>query len=97
MKFIDNIPGRLCEKLSARALPVVQRFVSKAFVEEVCRDLKYCWRERYWSPLLTLLACVHKQLAGLSARKIEDWAAGLADTPGHSERDGHGFCMARSR
>jgi len=102
MNVIDHIPERLCGKIAARALPVVQHFLSKAFVETVCREAKYGWRERCWPPLLTLLACVHKQLADLSARQVEDWAAGLgglnADgTLAATVRDGHAFCMARAR
>jgi len=97
MNVIDRNPERLCEKISERALPVVQHFLSKAFVERVCSESKHRWRKRCWPPLLTLLACIHKQLAGLSARQIEDWAAGLAGALTGGVRDGHAFCMARAR
>jgi len=97
MSVIGQTSKQLCEKITERALPLVQHFLSRAFVEGVCRDAKYRWRQRCWPPLLTLLACIHKQLANLSAREAEDWAAGLAGTLAGGARDGHGFCMARAR
>jgi hypothetical protein len=97
MNVIGQTSQRLCEKICERAVPVVQHFLSRTFVEEVCRDAKYRWRNRGWPPLLTLLACIHKQLTCLSARQIEDWAAGLAGTLSDGARDGHAFCMARIR
>jgi putative transposase len=97
MSVIVQTSKQLCDKISEHAVPVLQKFLSRAFVETVCREAKYSWRERGWPPLLTLLACIHKQLACLSARQIEDWACGLGETLADGVRDGHAFCMARIR
>src|SRR5439155_611707 len=48
-------------------------------------------------PLITLLACIKKQLEpGTSARDIEDWLASLASAF-RACRDGSVFCQARAR
>ncbi len=55
------------------------------------------WRTCLFSPLPTLLACLHKQLApGTSCRDVEDWAASLLP-PSETINAGDDFCEARKR
>lgn len=97
MNIIDESPADLSKKILSRALPVVQHFISKTFIEEMCRECGHRWRERFWGPALTMLACIYKQLANASARQVEDWTASLGDLSGSGPRDGHDFCSARGR
>ena len=97
MNIIDESAADLNKKILSRALPVVQHFISKAFLEELCRECGHRWRERFWGPALTMLACIYKQLANASARQVEDWTASLGDLSGSGPRDGHDFCSARGR
>ena len=74
----------------------VRAWLSNARVEAWCREAQYRWRTRVFDPVVTLTACVFKQLApGRSARHIEDWVDGLAD--GEGGGDGNDFCRARAR
>jgi len=74
-----------------------QTMTSTALIEAWCRSAGHDWREQVFGPVVTLLACVYKQLQGASARQVEDWIASFSPAEEASPRDGSDFCAARSR
>ncbi|MBV8070757.1 MAG: IS4 family transposase [Acidobacteriaceae bacterium] len=65
-------------------------------IESWCHAEGYVWRRRIWEPVVTLLACVFKQLTRGSTREVEDWIASLYGD-GSAQRYGSNFCAARQR
>lgn len=57
----------------------------------------HVWRDRVFTPVPSFLACILKQMGGLSARKVEDALAVLDPKFARAIRDGKDFCMARAR
>src|SRR5947209_8377084 len=84
-------------KILRSALNPVREFVTAAVVRQACARAKYNWRAGLWCPLLSILACVWKEMEGASARQVEDWIATLAPSELSGYRDGKDFCDARSR
>lgn len=74
-----------------------QTFLPETLIRQWCRELKYRFRERYWNPVHTLWACVWKQSASASARKVEDRQALERDDGALPQRRGSAFCAARVR
>jgi hypothetical protein len=98
MNVIDTIPVRNREKILWNALLPVQRFISEEQVKGWCKEIGYVWRDRVFGPMVTLLACIKKELKpGMSARQIEDWMASFSIGEPEDSRDGHDFCDARKR
>lgn len=97
MKGIGGKHAALKQKILDGALNPVRALVPQALVEDLCRTCGHAWRERLMNPLLTVLACVYKQMEpGTSARAVEDWMAGLSGVA-NTARDGKTFCDARTR
>lgn len=94
-----GLPDReLQQNRSARALNSVRKHLPNELILRCCHQAGHRWRERLWPPLLTVLACVWKQLlATASARQIEDWARSLAFNLGKGSSAGADFCAARAR
>ncbi len=79
------------------ALSFLQGFLCRSLVEAWAVAGGHRWRTCLFSPLPTLLACLHKQLApGTSCRDVEDWAASLLP-PSETINAGDDFCEARKR
>jgi hypothetical protein len=98
MNVIDTIPVRNREKILWRALLPIQNLLSVEQVESWCKEVGYVWRDRIFGPMVTLLACIKKELEpGVSARQIEDWVASFDIGNPENLRDGHDFCDARKR
>jgi hypothetical protein len=96
MKSIGDSSVRVAEKIKAAALLPVRAWLPNAEVEGWCRDAGHAWRSRVFDPLVTLAACIYKQLSrGRSARQVEDWIDGLGQRQGGG--DGLDFCRARAR
>lgn len=94
---IDADGDRLYKKRESRALNPVRRHLTEALVAEGCRLADHQFRKRCWTPLLTVLACVWKQMNSASLRQAEDWVSSLLqDAPG-GQRDGSDLCAARKR
>jgi len=96
MNIIGQCAGRTKEIILNGALNPLRLFLPAALIEQWCREANYSWRERVFGPVVTLVACVWKQLqAQASARAVEDWLATFSISDAH--RDGHDFCDARAR
>lgn len=96
MLIIGSEPRSTAEKVRASALLPFRAWLSNELIETWCREAQHVWRARVYDPVVTLSACIHKQLvAGRSARHVEDWVDGLSDGPGGG--DGNDFCRARER
>jgi hypothetical protein len=86
------------EKILAGALNPIRGFITDALIHDSCRTVKHSWNQCVWDPVLTLLACVWKQLhATASVRQVEDWVASLDSTAFSGSNDGADFCAARKR
>ena len=85
------------EKIRGALLNPLRSVLTDEKILEWCRRCGYVWRERQFGPVVSLLACVFKQLGMMSARSVEDHLALLAPADGQSNRDGHDFCNARAR
>lgn len=97
MNVIDQSPNTAKAKILSKALNPIRTFLPTASVERCCHGAGYYWRERRWTPVVTLLACIWKHLHAVSsARAMEDWIASL-DGDNGSISDGRDFCRARSR
>jgi hypothetical protein len=101
VNIIDTSATRAKEKILAGAINPLRPYLPDRLVEQWCREAKHKWRERLWGPVVTVLACVWKQLQPTaSARQVEDWAASLmppADEGEEAKRTGSEFCAARGR
>jgi hypothetical protein len=98
VRSIDTIPDGNRGKILQSAVLPVQRFISAEQVEAWCREIGYVWRDRVFGPMVTLLACIRKELyPGTSARQLEDWIASFGIGDPEDSRDGHDFCEARKR
>jgi hypothetical protein len=74
LRIIDLQCPTVKEKLLAGALNAARPLLPSELIESWCHESNYRWRERLSGPVLTLLACIKKQLEpGTSARDIEDW------------------------
>jgi hypothetical protein len=97
MNVIDTQHTRTKEKILAVALNPLRQLLRTSAIEQWCCGEQHVWREQIWGPVVTLLACVWKQLkATASAREVEDWIASLRSECS-SPRDGSDFCAARKR
>jgi hypothetical protein len=97
MIVIDTPACRIQDKILAAALHPVRPLLPTGLIESWCHLADHHWRVQVFCPVVTLLACVFKQLHRASARQVEDWIASLAPTSKKSLRDGADFCAARSR
>lgn len=96
MKSIGDCSTSVVGKIKAAALLSVRAWLPNTVVEGWCRDVGHAWRSRVFDPVVTLTACIYKQLAqGRSARQVEDWIDGLGERSGGG--DGLDFCRARTR
>ena len=85
-------------KVLGSVLQVCWPFLPRAAVLKWCRECRHAWRERRWTPLVSLWACVWKQMqGGASARDVEDWIASMLGGQASGGADGHDFCAARAR
>lgn len=95
---IDSSRRRAQEKILAGALNPIRPWLPDAFVNQWCHKAQHESRACVWGPMVTLLACVWKQLqASASARQVEDWVASFCPAQSPSLRDGSDFCAARAR
>jgi hypothetical protein len=96
MTSIGSKRLRAKEKILDGALNPIREYVTNELVLESCRGAQHSWNACVWSPVLTLLACVWKQLqATASARQVEDWIASLDVAEFSGNNDGADFCAAR--
>jgi hypothetical protein len=96
MSNIGQNAGQAKEIILNGALNPLRPFLPTALIEQWCREANHSWRKRVFGPVVTLVACVWKQLqAQASARAVEDWVATFIVPD--SSRDGHDFCAARAR
>jgi len=85
-------------KVLGSVLQACWPFLPREAVLGWCRDCGHGWRERLWTPLVTLWACVWKHMqGGASARDVEDWIASMQAGETSGGADGHDFCAARAR
>jgi hypothetical protein len=85
-------------EIRGRALNPIRGFLTDESILAACRLAGHSWRVRVWSPVLTVLACVHRQLSERSsARGVEDWLASLASDVPTRARQGSAFSEARKR
>lgn len=90
--------GSVLKLDAASALLVpLQQMLPVAWIVAWLEANGYVWRDRLYTPTVSLLACILKQMGGLSARKVEDALAGLDPDFVRKVRDGKDFCMARLR
>lgn len=90
-------PSTEVQKLE-RALNPVRLLLTDAMIEGACLAAGHSWRGRVWTPVLTILACVFKQLLPSgSARSVEDIFASLPLDPDPACREGSALCAARKR
>ena len=98
MEVIGSVSRKAEEKVLSGALLPLQKFLTASLVEAWCRQCEHTWRVRLWSPFVTVLACIYKQLELCGARQVEDWIASLDGLPCAAEsREGDSFCAARKR
>jgi hypothetical protein len=93
---IVNAHVTIQEKLRDAILGPVRNVLSNELILNACRHCGHRWRRRRFCPVVSLLACVFKHLASVSARSVEDHLALLGQT-NPSLRDGRDFCNARAR
>jgi hypothetical protein len=73
-------------------------FLPDAAIVQWCQARQHRWRERLWTPVVTLWACVWKQMqGGASVRDVDDWHASVLPEGCWGSADGHDFCQARAR
>lgn len=95
---IGTFQSNLHEDTAARFLNSVRKYVTNDLVDKCCQCAGHRWRQRLWPPLITILACLWKQLmATASARQVEDWARSLSAPLTAGKVDGSDFCAARAR
>jgi hypothetical protein len=85
------------EEISRKAFRFVEAWLPASALAAWAEALGYRWRERRWTPALTVWACALKHLQGGSARSLEDWWASLAERFSSGSPDGKDFCRARAR
>jgi hypothetical protein len=85
------------EKIRGALLNPVRQLLTDGRIHEWCRRCGHVWRQRRFCPVVSLLACILKQLIPTSARDVEDHVALLAATMEDGVRDGRDFCNARAR
>lgn len=83
--------------LQAKAGGPFRSLLPDALVRAWLHEAGHSWRERWFTPVLTLWLCIHQKLERLSTRQVEDrmalWEPALAE----DSRDGKDFCHARER
>lgn len=98
MNFIGSPRHRAKAKIVEAALNTVREFLTDEMVLNSCRSAEHRWNRCRWCPVLTVLACVWKQLqATACARQVEDWVASLDADEAGGRMDGADFCAARRR
>src|SRR5438128_7296720 len=85
------------QKIRGAFLNPVRQILTNERIIEWCQRCGYSWRERVFCPVVSLLACMWKQLHPVSARDVEDHLALLAPASKESLRDGRDFCNGRAR
>jgi hypothetical protein len=85
------------EKIQGALLNPVRNVLSNEQILGWCRRYGHVWRRRRFCPVVSLLACMFKQLQTVSSRAVEDYLALLAPQIKQSLRDGRDFCNARAR
>lgn len=89
-----EVQGKVLDSMMLALRP----FLPDAAIARWCQDRQHRWRERLWTPVVTLWACVWKQMqGGASARDVDDWHASLLPEGCGGGADGHDFCQARAR
>jgi hypothetical protein len=97
--IVSNRERTVDKILSAILLPV-RKLLPDSLVEKRCRELKHEWRDRVFTPVVTVLACLwkHFQPGPVSVRAAEDFVRSLMGVPTTpASRDGKDFCKARAR
>lgn len=99
MNVIVQERHRTKEKILDAAMNPVRLLLPTALIEHWCRELGYSWRDRVFGPVVTLLACVWKQMqpSVVSARDVEDGVAEWRQDEESCGRSGSDFCQARKR
>lgn len=100
MNIIVSNRERAVDKILRDAMLPVRESLPDALIENLCRQVGHEWRNRVFSPVVTVLVCVwkHLQPGPVSLRACEDYAASLAGLPAASKpRDGKDLCVARAR
>lgn len=98
MSSIVQSARQTTEKILEGALLPLRDVLTPQLIECWCREAQYLWRDRRFTPTLTLLAFLYQCLTGSSTRAAEDWLLSLSGIFAKSPpRDGSGFCAARRR
>lgn len=95
MSIIDMDHVAVQQKIFGGFLNAVRQILTNERIRGWSVRCGHSWRERRFCPVISLLACILKQLNDLSARDVEDHLALLARSL--RLRDGHSFCNARER
>ena len=94
MEIIGSEKAALQEKV----FNPVRQILTDNLIEEWCRRTGCKWRKcKYFTPVVSLLACIWKHMDRTSARTMEDRLSSLDLESNHTNRDGHDFCKARAR
>lgn len=97
MNSIGSSSSRLHQNFIHRAVHPCRDLLTDAFINEAARACGMVWRKALFTPVVTLLSCLHSHLGGTSAvRIVEDWINGF-DPEVHRPADGSAFCKARLR
>ena len=97
MDSIVKQHGSAQQKILDSILNPVRQMLTDGWILQYCRSIGHVWRCRRFCPVVSLLACIWKQLGQFSARDVEDYVALLARTCDDTSRDGRDFCNARAR
>ena len=97
MTSIGQEPGLAQRDVGNLLAGPFRQLIPNALIRQWATATGHTWHETLFNPVATLWACVEKQLAGHSARQIEDHLAQLAPEHAEETRDGKDFCQARAR
>lgn len=95
MSFIGQERAAVEQMPALLSIHPIRKVLTTALIDDWCVRAQHSWRDRIFTPVVTLLSCMVKQLQGSSARQIEQLNA-LFETK-TLQCDGSDFCQARRR